>query len=107
MSHPQTSRLTREEEAFLRAILWEEAHLMKGPATQAAEEHGLSILRSLEPANRLSPNLHGEALNRLADGPCPSAPWPWATRSGEEVLQLLWDRLAQNPTIVAETVEQR
>jgi len=65
------------EEAFLRALLWEEAHLANGPATQAAKEHGLSLIRCLEPVNRLSPNFQGEALNRLRQGPCPAAEWPW------------------------------
>jgi hypothetical protein len=85
--------LTRAEEAFLQALLWEEGHLFHGPATRAAEEHGLSLLRCLEPANRLSTNLHGEALNRLRGGASPSAEWPWGELSGEQVLKLLWDRL--------------
>ncbi|HZU37115.1 MAG TPA: hypothetical protein VFA18_14435 [Gemmataceae bacterium] len=86
--------LSPAEEAYLRALLGEEGHLVKGPATRTAEEHGLSLLRCLEPANRLSPNLHGEALNRLRQSRCPAAEWPWDTRNGEEVLQLLWTRLA-------------
>ena len=90
-----TSGLSPAEEAFLQALLWEEGHLLKGPAARKAEEHGLSLIRCLEPANRLSPNLHGEALNRLHDSPCPAAEWPWDKRNGEEVLQLLWARLAQ------------
>jgi hypothetical protein len=94
MNHPTWSRLTPEEEAFLQALLWEEGHLAKGPATRVAEAHGLSLLRCLEPANRLSPNLHGEALNRLREGPRPLAAWPWADKTGEEVLELLWGRLA-------------
>jgi hypothetical protein len=86
--------LSPAEEAFLQAMLWEEGHLVKGPATRVAEAHGLSLLRCLEPANRLSPNLHGEALNRLRDGVCPAADWPWGERSGDDVLRLLWSRLA-------------
>src|SRR5437764_1022625 len=58
-----TCGLAPSEEAFLQALLWEEGHLLNGPATLAAKAHGLSLLRCLEPANRLSPNLHGEALN--------------------------------------------
>src|SRR5437870_1346516 len=69
--------LSPAEEAFLHALLWEEGHLVKGPATQAAEGHGLSLIRCLEPANRLSPNLQGEALNRLRGSTCPAAEWPW------------------------------
>ena len=53
------------EEIYMQALLWEEGHLLQGPATRAAQVHGLSLLRCLEAANRLSPNLHGEALNRL------------------------------------------
>src|SRR6266581_6980741 len=87
--------LTPSEEAFLQALLWEEGRLLKGSATRAAEEHGLSLIRCLEPANRLSPNLQGEALNRLRDGTCPIAAWPWDTLSGDEVLRLLWNRLAE------------
>jgi hypothetical protein len=90
----ENSGLSRDEEAFLQALLWEEGHFVQGPATHAAREHGLSLLRCLEPANRLSPNLQGEALNRLGEGPCPPAEWPWNGRSGDEVLKLLWDRLA-------------
>ena len=37
---------------------------------------------------------HGEALNRLKEGSCPVAEWPWNDQSGEEVLRLLWTRLA-------------
>jgi hypothetical protein len=88
--------LSPAEEAFLQAMLWEEGHLLRGPATRTAQEHGLSLLRCLEPANRLSPNLHGEALNRLREGTCPAAGWPWGELSGEEVLQLLWSRLAES-----------
>ena len=87
------SRLTRFEEAFLRALLWEEVHLRPGPATRAASEHGLSLLRCLEVANRLSSNLHGEALARIHDGACPTAEWPWPGLMGPEVLRLLWSRL--------------
>ena len=53
------------------------------------------MIRCLEPANRLSPNLQGEALNRLRRGACPAAEWPWDELSGEEVLRLLWTRLAE------------
>jgi hypothetical protein len=90
-----TQALTPAEEAFLQALLWEEGHLQKGPATHAAEEHGLLLLRCLEPANRLSPNLHGDALNHLRESPCPAADWPWGQRRGAEVLQVLWARLAE------------
>lgn len=99
-----TNYLSPAEEAFLRALLWEEGHLLKGPANHAAEQHGLSLLRCLEPANRLSPNLHGAALNRLRESACPATEWPWDDRSGEEVLQLLWARLAASapsPGVVA------
>ena len=68
--------LTPAEEAFLQALLWEEGQLLKGPATRAAEEHGLSLIRCLEPAKRLTPNLQGEALNHLRDGACPIAACP-------------------------------
>jgi len=88
--------LSPAEEAFLQALLWEEGHLSKGPATRAAEEHGLSLLRALEPANRLSPNLHGEALNRLREAACPAAKWPWDGSNGEAVLRLLWERLTES-----------
>jgi hypothetical protein len=87
-----TTRLTEAEEAFLRAMLWEEGRLVQGPASQVARENGLSMLRCLEVANRLSPNLHGEALARLQDGPCPAAEWPWPGLSGSDVLKLLWTR---------------
>ena len=30
----------------------------------------------------------GEALNRLRDGACPAAPWPWNGLKGEDVLRL-------------------
>ncbi len=90
--------LTPLEEAFLQALLWEEGRLLKGPATEAAEEHGLSLVRCLEPANRLSPNLQGEALNRLRQGPSPAAEWPWDELNGDEVLRLLWNRLAEHRT---------
>jgi hypothetical protein len=93
MTPPPHNRLTPEEETFLQAMLWEEGHLVKGQATRTAAEHGLSLIRALEPANRLSPNLHGQALNRLSAGPCPSARWPWPGKTGEEVLGLLWARL--------------
>jgi len=91
-----TSRITRAEEAFLQALLWEESHLQRGPATRAASEHGLSLLRCLEIANRLSPNLHGEALARTHEAACPTAEWPWPGLLGPEVLRLLWSRLASN-----------
>jgi hypothetical protein len=87
--------LSPAEEAFLQALLWEEGRLLRGPATRTAEEHGLSLLRCLEPANRLSPNLRGVALNRPREGPCPAAEWPWGELSGDQVLQLLWSRLAE------------
>jgi len=88
-----TSRLTPAEESFLQALLWEEGHLQQGSATRAASVHGLSLLRLLEVANRLSSNLHGEALARIQEGACPTAEWPWAGLSGAEVLRLLWSRL--------------
>ena len=106
MNYQQPSRLTRDEENFLGAVLWEEGHLVKGPATLAAQEQGLSILRCLEPANRLSPNLHGEALNRLAEGPCPPVVWPWPGKTGTEVLQLLWDRFAVLPDVQSSCSEK-
>src|SRR5262245_60871398 len=90
MSRLRHSRLTPEEETFLEAVLWGEGHLVKGPATRAAEEHGLSPLRALEPANRLALYLHGEALNRIAEGPCPPVKWPWPGKIGDEVLACLW-----------------
>jgi hypothetical protein len=98
-----TSRLTPAEESFLQALLWEESHLQRGPATRTASEHGLSLLRCLEVANRLSPNLHGEALARIHENPCPTAEWPWPGLMGTQVLPLLWSRLApknedQTPT---------
>jgi hypothetical protein len=89
------SYLTPSEEAFLQALLWEEGRMLKGPATRAAEEHGISLIRCLELANRLSPNLQGEALNRIRDGACPMAAWPWDALNGDEVLRLLWSRLAE------------
>ena len=99
-----SSCLTRAEEAFLRALLWEESHLQPGPATRAASEHGLSLLRCLEVANRLSPNLHGEALARIHEEACPTAEWPWPGLMGPEVLRLLWNRLGsknEDPTPTA------
>ena len=89
-------RLSPAEEAFLQALLWEEGYLLPGHATRAAEAHGLSLLRCLEPANRLSQNLHGEALNRLRDSTGCAAEWPWNELSGEDVLRLLWTRLAES-----------
>jgi hypothetical protein len=91
----ENSRLTPAEEAFLQALLWEEGRLLTGPATRTAEQHGLSLIRCLEPANRLSPNLQGEALNRLRDSPCPVAAWPWDDLDGDRVLRLLWSRLGE------------
>ena len=88
------NRLGPSEEEFLRALLWEEGHLLRGPATRMADEHGLSLIRCLEPANRLSPNLQGEALNDLRDNACPKFDWPWGEQNGDEVLQMLWARLA-------------
>jgi hypothetical protein len=95
--NPAPCCLSPAEEAFLQALLWEESHLLKGPATRTAEEHGLSLIRCLEAANRLSPNLQGGALNRLHDSPCPAAEWPWDDLSGEEVLRLLCTRLRACP----------
>src|SRR5438094_764579 len=69
------------------------------PATQAAQEHGLSLLRCLEPANRLVSSLPGEAFHRLREGACPAAAWPWGHRSGEEVLRLPWGRLMASPAV--------
>ncbi|SRR6266568_4854012 len=89
-----SSHLTRAEETFLRALLWEESHLQHGLATRAALEHGLSLLRCLEVANRLSPNLHGQALARIHEEACPTTEWPWPGLMGPEVLRLLWSRLA-------------
>ncbi len=97
MNHPQPSRLTPDEETFLQALLWEEGHLVKGAATCTAEEYGLSIIRALEAANRLSPNLRGEALNRVREGPCPRVKWPWPGKTGGEVIRLFWERLAKLP----------
>lgn len=101
-----TCSLSPAEEAFLRALLWEEGHLVQGPATRIAEEHGLSLIRCLEPANRLSPNLHGEALNRLRESACPAAEWPWDELSGAEVLRLLWSRLVE-PCACPSVVDER
>ena len=82
--NPATCLLHPAEEAYLQALLWEEGHLLEGPATRAAQAHGLSLLRCLEAANRLSANLHGEALNRLRDSACPAAEWPWNELHGDE-----------------------
>jgi hypothetical protein len=87
-----TNQLTAAEEAFLQALLWDEAHLVKGPATREAAARGLILLRVLEVANRLSPSLSGEALVRIQNGPCPSADWPWPEMKGPDVLCLLWER---------------
>jgi hypothetical protein len=95
MAHVKESRLTPDEDAFFQAVLWEECHLVKGPATRAAAEHGLSLLRALEPANRLSPNLHGETLNRIREGACPPVNWPWPGQTADEALECLWNRLKQ------------
>jgi hypothetical protein len=88
-------RLSPAEEAFLQALLWEEGHLQHGPATRVAQARGLSLLRCLEVANHLSPNVHGEALDRLRESTCPAAGWPWNELNGDEVLRLLWSRLAE------------
>ncbi len=101
-----SSGLTAAEEAFLGALLWEEGQLMKGPATHAADAHGLSLLRCLEPANRLSPNLHGEALNRLREGPPVTGAWPWGELTGEQVLSLLWSRLQERGEGSGRTAEK-
>ena len=98
-----TDRLSPAEEAELQALLWEEGHLLQGPATKSAQVHGLSLLRCLEVANRLSPNLHGEALNRLRDSACPAPDWPWHDLNGAEVLKLLWTRLAEAASVTAFT----
>jgi hypothetical protein len=37
------SRHTAAEEAFLQALLREEGHLLQGPATRTAQDHGLSL----------------------------------------------------------------
>jgi hypothetical protein len=97
MIAPRTaaSYLSPREEAFLQALLREEGHLLKGPATRTAEEHRLALLRGLEPANSLSPNLHGAALNRLRESASPTAGCPWDELSGDEVLPLLWQRLTE------------
>src|SRR5262245_34778920 len=105
--NPSACGLEPGEEAFLQAMLWEESQLLNGPATRAAVEHGLSLLRCLEPTNRLSPNLQGEALNRIREGGCPAADWPWGTRSGAEVLQLLWTWLAERGACRAAVQEQQ
>jgi hypothetical protein len=89
-----TSRLTAAEEAFLYAMLWEQTHFLPGPATRMASERGLSLLRIMEPANRLSPNLQGEVLAQIQEGPCPQFEWPWPDLTGADVLRLLWKRLA-------------
>src|SRR5262249_35022507 len=106
MSHGHHSRLTPDEETFLQALLWEEGHLVKGPATRIAEERGLSLLRALEPANRLSPWLHGEALNRTNEGRSPPVKWPWPGKTGPEVLECLWNRLNQSEAGADQAPEQ-
>jgi len=88
----ENTRLTPAEEAFLQALLREEGRLLLGPAPRTSKQRGLSLLRCLEPANRLSPNLQGDALNRLRDSPCPVAAWPWGD---DRVLALLWSRLGE------------
>jgi hypothetical protein len=95
--------LSPAEEAFLQAWLWEEGQLQPGPATLAAQAHGLSLLRCLEVANRLSPQLHGTALNRLRDSTRPLAEWPWQDLHGEDVLRLLWARLADTGRVAQAT----
>jgi hypothetical protein len=98
--------LRPDEEAFIRALLWEEGHLVRGPAARLAEEHGLSLIRCLEPANRLSPNLQGEALNQLRDSASPRAEWPWEEQRGTEVLRILWARLADSQSEMNRQSEQ-
>ena len=70
-----TCLLSPAEEAELQALLWEEGHLQKGPATSGGfQARRLSLLQhTWRAANRLSPNLHGAALNRLRDSACPAA----------------------------------
>jgi hypothetical protein len=92
-----TTHLTRAEESFLQALLWEEGRLVNGPATQAAKQHGLTLVRCLEVVNRLVPDFQGEALNRIRAGSCPDAEWPWHKLNGDEVLRLLWERLTESP----------
>jgi hypothetical protein len=104
MNNATTSNLTPEEETFLQAWLWEAGHLLQGPASRAAKEHGLSLIRVLEPVNHLSSQFQGEALNRLNQGPCPPTTWPWSGQSGEEVLRLLWERLAQSQRVIEQPV---
>ena len=94
--NPATDHLRPAEEAFLQALLWEEAQLASGPATRVAREHGLALIRCLEPVNRLVPTFQGEALNRIREGPRPTAEWPWEELDGDEVLRLLWTRLADS-----------
>jgi hypothetical protein len=103
MNHLAPSSLTPEEETFLRAWLWEAGHLIKGPASRTAEEHGLVLVRVLEPASRLSSHLQGEALNRLSEGPCPPVNWPWPGLTGAAVLRLLWERLGQGRHVATRT----
>jgi len=88
------SRLTAAEEAFLRALLWEESQLVRGPASRAAAAQGLNLLRCLEAANRLAPDLQTGAYTAPPDGP---AEWPWLGQRGPDVLHLLWNRLAAAP----------
>jgi hypothetical protein len=88
----QPSQLTPEEEQFFRALLWEETHLTRGPASLLAQEKGFSLIRALEPANQLTTNLRGDALAGLTEGPRPEAGWPWPGKAGREVLTLLWAR---------------
>jgi len=42
--------LSAAEERSLQALLWEEGHLVRGPATRMAADHGLVLLRCLAPA---------------------------------------------------------
>lgn len=88
------NRLTAPEEAFLRALLWEESQLIRGPASRAAAIHELNLLRCLEAANRLAPDLQAMAYT---SPPADTAEWPWPGRRGPEVLSLLWSRLTVVP----------
>jgi hypothetical protein len=53
------------------------------------------LIRALEPANHLTPHLHGDALNRLREGACPPAKWPWPGMTAEDALKSLWQRVEQ------------
>jgi hypothetical protein len=37
------------EETFIKALLCEEGHVLDGPATQTARDHGLSLIRCHAP----------------------------------------------------------